>query len=130
MDQSWWQWMNNICGEADMCIEANDRRILKQKIESQLYSTAGDGIWSFEDWGSGEYSFSTLQGESNIVLTSREYARNVIHLSLPYSYQMLRRDAPDHDTKKPIPSFQSQSVTISSISNKASEKVLDSRMLI
>ena len=30
-------------------LEANDWRILKQKIESQLYSTAGDGTRSFED---------------------------------------------------------------------------------
>ena len=28
------EWMN--------CLEANNQRILKQKIESQLYSTAGD----------------------------------------------------------------------------------------
>ena len=39
--------------EADICLEANDWRILKQKIGSQLYSTAGDGTWSLEGWRGG-----------------------------------------------------------------------------
>ena len=42
------------------CLEANNQRILMQKIESQLYST----------------TLSTLQGEWNIVLTTKETRRN------------------------------------------------------
>ena len=43
LDQSCWQWIN--------CLEANNQSILKQKqkMESQLYSTAGDITWSLED---------------------------------------------------------------------------------
>ena len=58
------------------CLEANDRRILnlKQKIESQLYSTA-----------TGEFGLkrrrrrttSLLNKVGEIVLTDKEYARNV-----------------------------------------------------
>ena len=42
------------------CLEANNQRILMLKIESQLYST----------------TLSTLQGEWNIVLTTKETRRN------------------------------------------------------
>ena len=45
LDQSRLQWMN--------CLEANNQRILKQKIESQLYSTAGDVTRSLDDWRGG-----------------------------------------------------------------------------
>ena len=55
----------------DICFEADYQRIVKQKIEIQLYIISGEG--SFGVWKTEEAEnnfFSTSQGKRNIVLIS------------------------------------------------------------
>ena len=89
LDQRWWQWINmwnpTISQEVsrnlpvgpcsnhprDICFEADYQRIVKQKIEIQLYIISGEG--SFGVWKTEEAEnnfFSTSQGKRNIVLIS------------------------------------------------------------
>ena len=89
LDQRLWQWINmwnpTISQEVssnlpvgpcsnhprDICFEADYQRIVKQKIEIQLYIISGEG--SFGVWKTEEAEnnfFSTSQGKRNIVLIS------------------------------------------------------------
>ena len=58
--------------------------------------------WNMERRRTNSSFISNSQGEWKIVLTSKEYSRNVICLRLPSSYQMIPRDLKKSVTICPI----------------------------